>query len=489
MVQSLLYTNATGPQVLAAGKDSPHGRMAIFRAWQKAKAARQQERLRRADAMAKLAFSMLSSGVPETDISAHLEGNGFPPGEIEQVVRAEISFFNKIRPAFEDLRSGARLCGKRFSGTSALSYLLSLNEYGKASMLVKLAGKRANTELEVDFQDPSGRTALHLCAAGGPADLMKLILSIKPSLESKTKDMPLPFGAAEAGGRTPLHIAASRGNAGAVIALLEVKADANAKDFCGNSPYHLCVLAGNGLASSKLITSALEAAGDVSMQALRGEDLEKWTKDKKILDQRATLQRMRDARVSEVKRRVAELRGAVKSKKEKKNVKKIVKKVVVVPGSGAQIHAMLANWYYWLAKVRTCAHPDLFWGAFLISDLFFRQELKKRGIACELPWDGMPEPSKCREHVWKKFILESMVGNVVSSNVVLVGHSTGADAVLRLAEQVPFAGLVVCASGQLDKKLRPSLTRKENVEYGYYDRPWNWKVRFILFISLFFRPS
>lgn len=32
---------------------------------------------------------------------------------------------------------------------------MSLNEYEKASMLVKLAGERAKNELEVDFQDPS----------------------------------------------------------------------------------------------------------------------------------------------------------------------------------------------------------------------------------------------------------------------------------------------------------------------------------------------
>lgn len=51
--------------------------------------------------------------------------------------------------------------------------------------------------------------------------------------------------------------------------------------------------------------------------------------------------------------------------------------------------------------------------------------------AVSLPWDDMPEPIKCRERVWMNFIRSSLMHGADSDNVVLVGHSTGADACLR----------------------------------------------------------
>uniref|UniRef100_A0A7S2XDD2 Uncharacterized protein n=1 Tax=Lotharella oceanica TaxID=641309 RepID=A0A7S2XDD2_9EUKA len=115
---------------------------------------------------------------------------------------------------------------------------------------------------------------------------------------------------------------------------------------------------------------------------------------------------------------------------------------------------MRANWYSWLGL-----------------------ELAKRGVTVSMPWGGMPEPDKCRERVWKAFVRNDMLKGVSGEeeeNVVVVGHSTGGDLALRLAEELKLRGLVICSAGQLSEELRDEMSEEESKDIGYYDRPWEW---------------
>ena len=81
----------------------------------------------------------------------------------------------------------------------------------------------------------------------------------------------------------------------------------------------------------------------------------------------------------------------------------------------------------------------------------------------------MPDPHVARESVWLPFIRSELGAN---ADTLLVGHSSGACAGMRLAELTKLFALVAVS-------LTPDDLGDSNEKAsGYYDRAWDWaKVR------------
>ncbi|KAI8469047.1 MAG: putative hydrolase rbbp9 [Monoraphidium minutum] len=119
-------------------------------------------------------------------------------------------------------------------------------------------------------------------------------------------------------------------------------------------------------------------------------------------------------------------------------------RVVIVPGNGPG-SVFQANFYGWL-----------------------QQRLHKPpAITCVLR--NMPDPVGARESVWLPF-MRGELG--CGADTVVVGHSSGAAAAMRLAEETRVAGLVLVSAYTTDQG--DDLEARS----GYFNRPWEWsKIR------------
>ncbi len=80
-----------------------------------------------------------------------------------------------------------------------------------------------------------------------------------------------------------------------------------------------------------------------------------------------------------------------------------------------------------------------------------------------------PDPELARESIWIPFLLNELK---VDKNSILVGHSSGAIAAMRLAEQHSILGSVLVGAYHTD------LGIEAEKQSGYFDKPWNWqKIR------------
>lgn len=115
-------------------------------------------------------------------------------------------------------------------------------------------------------------------------------------------------------------------------------------------------------------------------------------------------------------------------------------RVVIVPGNGCgQIQR--ANWYMWLKRA-----------------------LESRGY--EVHCQSMPDPNEAKESSWIPFILDTLKAD---ENTILVGHSSGAEAGMRLAEKHKLKGLILVSACHTD------LGMESEAISGYYNRPWEWE--------------
>jgi predicted alpha/beta hydrolase family esterase len=92
-------------------------------------------------------------------------------------------------------------------------------------------------------------------------------------------------------------------------------------------------------------------------------------------------------------------------------------RVVIVPGNGCT-NIMQSNWYGWL-----------------------KHSLDERGVDCVA--QNMPDPYKARREIWIKF-MESTLN--IDDQTIIVGHSSGAQAALRYAEDHKVGGVVLVAA-------------------------------------------
>jgi uncharacterized protein len=76
-----------------------------------------------------------------------------------------------------------------------------------------------------------------------------------------------------------------------------------------------------------------------------------------------------------------------------------------------------------------------------------------------------PDPQLARENYWIPFLLNDLQ---VDEQTILVGHSSGAIAAMRLAEQQKILGSVLVGAYYTHLDME---TEKQS---GYFDRPWKW---------------
>lgn len=94
---------------------------------------------------------------------------------------------------------------------------------------------------------------------------------------------------------------------------------------------------------------------------------------------------------------------------------------------------------------------------------WLKQELEKLGVSVVAK--DYPDAYLCRAEFWLPYIKE--LG--ADENTVLIGHSTGAIASMRFAEENKILGTVLVGSYYTD------LGDPEEHASGYFDKPWQWE--------------
>lgn len=116
--------------------------------------------------------------------------------------------------------------------------------------------------------------------------------------------------------------------------------------------------------------------------------------------------------------------------------------VVIVPGNGEG--CSYSNFYPWLASQLRTLFPTL-----------------------PIRLEPMPDPDTARESIWLPFITGELGAN---EGTLLIGHSSGAVAGMRLAETHKLSGLLLVSVTTND------LGDENERASGYYNRPWDWQA-------------
>ncbi|KAJ3049393.1 putative hydrolase rbbp9 [Rhizophlyctis rosea] len=119
-------------------------------------------------------------------------------------------------------------------------------------------------------------------------------------------------------------------------------------------------------------------------------------------------------------------------------------KVILIPGNGvSNIHSCL--WYPWLEKT-------------------INTRLKTQ-IPGGLKLTQFPDPDIAHENIWIPFVLNDLKAD---ENTIVVGHSSGSAAAMRLAESHRVHSLFLLSAYHSD------LGDETERESGYFGRPWQW---------------
>ena len=78
----------------------------------------------------------------------------------------------------------------------------------------------------------------------------------------------------------------------------------------------------------------------------------------------------------------------------------------------------------------------------------------------------MPDFEIASEHIWLPFIIDKLEAN---DKTVIVGHSSGAIAAMRMLETHKLAGVILVCAYYSD--LNDDLERAS----GYFNKPWQWE--------------
>ena len=79
--------------------------------------------------------------------------------------------------------------------------------------------------------------------------------------------------------------------------------------------------------------------------------------------------------------------------------------------------------------------------------------------------EDMPDPYEAKQTIWLPFMRDVLKADERS---IIVGHSSGAEAAMRYAEENKVRGIVLVAACHTD------LGHASEAISGYYDRPWLW---------------
>jgi predicted alpha/beta hydrolase family esterase len=124
-------------------------------------------------------------------------------------------------------------------------------------------------------------------------------------------------------------------------------------------------------------------------------------------------------------------------------------KVIIVPGNGGSGDIRDSNFYGWAEhQLKTSTSP-----------IFNVIMPSVRG--------GMPDPYYARRNIWIPYILNDLK---CERNTVLIGHSSGSVAALKIAEVQKLKGLVLIATydHHMDDEMEAAS--------GYFDEPFNWEL-------------
>ena len=118
-------------------------------------------------------------------------------------------------------------------------------------------------------------------------------------------------------------------------------------------------------------------------------------------------------------------------------------KCIILPGNGCEEGTVRdSNWYGWAEDT-----------------------IRETGLFDEVILRDMPDPYAAREKIWLPFIREELGAD---KDTVIIGHSSGAEAAMRLLESTPLRGIVLVSACHTD------LGDAGERAAGYYNRPWKW---------------
>ena len=129
----------------------------------------------------------------------------------------------------------------------------------------------------------------------------------------------------------------------------------------------------------------------------------------------------------------------------------LLPKVVLIPGNGCQ-NIETSNWYG-----------------------FMRTQLQETGLFSDVMMKNMPDPFEAKRNIWIPFIKDELIAPCDTSNTIVVGHSSGAVAAMRLLEDTKLLGCVLVSACHTD------LDEPNEKISGYYpgfrdgkedDNPW-----------------
>lgn len=96
---------------------------------------------------------------------------------------------------------------------------------------------------------------------------------------------------------------------------------------------------------------------------------------------------------------------------------------------------------------------------------YVKRELEKEGL--HVIAEDFPDNDLAREVHWIPFLKNTLKAD---ANTILIGHSSGAIAAMRYAEENQILGSILVGSYHSDLGYE-----KERLS-GYFDRPWNWEA-------------
>lgn len=116
-------------------------------------------------------------------------------------------------------------------------------------------------------------------------------------------------------------------------------------------------------------------------------------------------------------------------------------RIVIVPGMGC-VPVLECNWYAWL-----------------------KEKLESEDLAGRFTvvLEDMPDPYAARESKWLPFIRDTLK---FDETTILIGHSSGCEAIMRLLEKDKVRGIILVAACHTD------LGDENETASEYYNRPW-----------------